>query len=88
MQSLARLPALDEDRGLVTAVIEAPRGARNKPKYDDSIGAFPLNKILPEGTLTVVVPSNAASPLAKLGVQFFTGKSRWSGTAYLDEIGW
>jgi inorganic pyrophosphatase len=49
MESLARLAPLDEKGVLVTVVIEAPRGSRTKPKYDDSIGAFRLNKVLPEG---------------------------------------
>jgi hypothetical protein len=39
-------------------------------------------------TLMVGVPSNAVLPLAELGVQFFTGNGRWSGTAYLDVITW
>lgn len=38
-------------------------------------------------TLTVTVPSNAATPLQQLGVQFFTGAT-WSGTCYVDSISW
>src|ERR1041385_3157145 len=49
MQALDQLPAVDEKTGLVTVVIEAPRGSRNKPKYDPAIGAFRLNKVLPAG---------------------------------------
>ena len=38
-------------------------------------------------TLTVAVPANAATPLFQLGVQFFTGGA-WSGTCYVDTVGW
>jgi hypothetical protein len=38
-------------------------------------------------TLTVTVPSNAVVPLFQLGVQFFTGAT-WTGTCYVDAIGW
>lgn len=38
-------------------------------------------------TLTVTVPANAVTPLASLGVQFFTSAA-WSGTCYVDTVGW
>jgi hypothetical protein len=38
--------------------------------------------------LTVVVPSNAVVPLNELGVEFFTAKTHWTGTAYLDGVNW
>jgi hypothetical protein len=38
-------------------------------------------------TLTVTVPSNAVTPLYQLGVQFYTGAT-WTGTCYIDAIGW
>ncbi len=38
-------------------------------------------------TLTLTVPSNAVTPLYQLGVQFFTSAA-WSGTCYVDTIGW
>ena len=38
-------------------------------------------------TIQVTVPANAATPLAQLGIQFFTG-SGWSGTCYIDSISW
>jgi len=38
-------------------------------------------------TLTVTVPANAATPLYQLGVQFFTN-APWSGTCYVDSVGW
>jgi hypothetical protein len=38
-------------------------------------------------TLTVAVPGNAATPLHQLGVQFSAGTA-WSGTAYVDSVGW
>jgi hypothetical protein len=36
----------------------------------------------------VTVPSNATTPLYQLGVQFFTGSTAWTGTCYIDAIGW
>ena len=38
-------------------------------------------------TLTVTVPSNAATPLLSLGVQFSTSGA-WSGTCYIDSVSW
>jgi len=38
-------------------------------------------------TITVVVPANAVTPLYQLGVQFFTSAA-WSGTCYIDSVGW
>jgi hypothetical protein len=38
-------------------------------------------------TITVTVPSNAALPLASLGVQFNAGAT-WSGTCYVDAVSW
>lgn len=46
---LAHLPALDPDSGLCNAVIDTPRGSRNKFKYDAKLGLFRLSKILPLG---------------------------------------
>ena len=37
-------------------------------------------------TITVAVPSNAATPLNALGVQFSTSSS-WTGTCHVDSIG-
>jgi hypothetical protein len=38
-------------------------------------------------TFTVTVPSNAATPLNSLGVQFFTSAA-WSGVCYVDSVSW
>ncbi|WP_158409275.1 glycoside hydrolase family 44 protein [Fimbriimonas ginsengisoli] len=38
-------------------------------------------------TITVTVPANAKTPLAKLGVQFVTSAT-WTGTCYVDAISW
>ncbi len=38
-------------------------------------------------TLTMTVPANAAVPLYQMGVQFFTS-SAWTGTCYVDSVGW
>ena len=49
MKPLGNLPAIDRESGLLTVVIEAPRGSRNKPKYDEKLGVFRLSKVLPAG---------------------------------------
>ena len=38
-------------------------------------------------TITVAIPSNAATPVQGLGVQFATSGS-WTGTCYVDSISW
>jgi hypothetical protein len=38
-------------------------------------------------TIMVTVPTNAVTPLAQLGVQFFTSAA-WSGTCYVDSVSW
>jgi len=38
-------------------------------------------------TITVTVPSNAATPLQVLGVQFSTSAA-WTGTCYVDAVSW
>ena len=47
--SLAQLSALDPETGEVTAVIETPKGSRNKYSYDETCGAVRLKAVLPEG---------------------------------------
>lgn len=47
----AHLPALDSDSGLCNAIIDTPRGSRNKYKYDETIGLFRLSKVLPLGSM-------------------------------------
>jgi inorganic pyrophosphatase len=41
--------AAAEDVRIVPAVIETPRGSRNKYKLDENSGRFKLSKIMPEG---------------------------------------
>jgi inorganic pyrophosphatase len=48
MTSLDQLPAWDHER--IQAVIEAPRGSRNKYKYDPVSGQIRLDKVLPLGS--------------------------------------
>jgi hypothetical protein len=46
---LAQLPAYDPKTGELTAVIETPKGSRNKFDYDPGYAAFRLSGVLPEG---------------------------------------
>src|SRR5262249_11212882 len=48
-RGLTHLAAWESGSGLVNVVIEAPRGSRNKYKYDERHGLFRLSKVLPLG---------------------------------------
>jgi inorganic pyrophosphatase len=47
--ALDRLAAIDEKTGCVNAVIETPKGGRNKYKYDPEHAVFTLGAALPVG---------------------------------------
>ena len=49
MISPHELPARDAGTGLITTVVELPRGSRNKWKFDPKSGLFRLGKVLPVG---------------------------------------
>src|ERR687894_835887 len=48
---LNRLPAFDPDSGTLNAVIETPKGHRNKYKFDEERGLFLLDGVLPAGAV-------------------------------------
>ncbi len=48
-QSLIQLDAKAADGELIHVVIETPKGSRNKFKYEEDLGCFRLNKVLPLG---------------------------------------
>jgi len=45
------LKAVDESSDALHVVIETPRGCRNKFKFDEKLGVFRLNAILPAGSV-------------------------------------
>ncbi|MDB6123820.1 MAG: inorganic diphosphatase [Pedosphaera sp.] len=45
----ADLPAFDPETGKLNAIIETPKGAHNKYKFDSKKGLFELDKTLPLG---------------------------------------
>jgi inorganic pyrophosphatase len=49
--ALTRLQARDAQSERFRVVIETPRGSRNKFKYDEELGLFVLDKVLPPGTV-------------------------------------
>jgi inorganic pyrophosphatase len=49
LRLLTRLPARDPKTGLLNAVVDTPRGSRNKYKFDEKTGCRRLGKLLPEG---------------------------------------
>ena len=49
--SVIGLPSYDQETGLLNAIIETPKGARNKFSYDERLGLFRLKKVLPAGAV-------------------------------------
>jgi inorganic pyrophosphatase len=49
--SLLALPSFDPDTKLLNAIIETPKGARNKFSYDEKLCLFRLKKVLPAGAI-------------------------------------
>ncbi len=43
------LPAVEPDSGRLNAVVDTPKGSRNKYKFDEKHGQWRLSKILPQG---------------------------------------
>ena len=46
-----RLPPVEKKTGAVNVVIETPRNCRNKFKFDEKLGLFRLNSVLPAGSV-------------------------------------
>src|SRR5579863_2645745 len=52
MQEISRLPhKLDREKRECQAIIETPKGRRNKFKYEEESGLFTLSHVLPQGFL-------------------------------------
>jgi inorganic pyrophosphatase len=51
MKSFAKLPTFDPETGDALAVIETPKGSRNKYGYNEALEVFELRKVLPRGML-------------------------------------
>ena len=65
MQDISRLPhKLNAQKRECQAIIETPKGRRNKFKYDEESGLFTLSNVLPQGFLFPFdfgfIPSTAA----------------------------
>lgn len=50
-KSIASLPAFDPESGDTLAVVETPKGSRNKFAYNQGLEAFELRKLLPRGMI-------------------------------------
>ena len=48
---VAQLPAFDPESGHAFAVIETPKGSRNKYAFNPDLGLFELRKVLPRGMI-------------------------------------
>lgn len=65
MQDISRLPhKLDRERRECQAIIETPKGRRNKFKYESDSGLYTLSRVLPQGFIFPFdfgfIPSTAA----------------------------
>lgn len=49
--NLLELPPFDSKTRLLNAIIETPKGARNKFSFDEKLGIFRLKKVLPAGAI-------------------------------------
>lgn len=49
--ALANLPPFDPETGDLNAVIDTPKGSRNKYKLDERLGLFKLGGVLPAGAV-------------------------------------
>jgi inorganic pyrophosphatase len=47
---IGNLPAFDPESGDTLAVIETPKGSRNKYAFNHDLGVFEMRKVLPRGT--------------------------------------
>ena len=48
---MIKLAALDKESGHLNAIIDTPKGSRNKFKYDEELGLFKLSGMLPVGNV-------------------------------------
>jgi inorganic pyrophosphatase len=49
LTSLVELASMEPESDLIRAVVETPKGSRNRYKYDEKLGVFALHKALPLG---------------------------------------
>ncbi len=79
----ANLDALDPTTGLLNAIVETPKGNRNKFKYDPNIGIFKIDKVLPAGAVFPFdfgfVPSTLADDGDSLDVLVLADEPAFSG---------
>ena len=48
---MIKLAALDKESGYWNAIVDTPKGSRNKFKYDEKLGLFKLSGMLPVGNV-------------------------------------
>jgi inorganic pyrophosphatase len=48
---MIKLPAFDKSSGYLNAIVDTPKGSRNKFKYDEDLGLFKLAGALPVGNV-------------------------------------
>ena len=51
MKRMITLAAFDKESGHLNAIVDTPKGSRNKFKYDEQLGLFKLGGTLPVGNV-------------------------------------
>lgn len=82
-KGLDMLPSVDPDTGEVVAVVESPRGSRNKYDYDPKFHAFRLASVLPQGMVFPFdfgfIPSTKAADGDPLDIMILMDESAPAG---------
>jgi hypothetical protein len=55
VRNLIKLPAFDKSSGYLNAIVDTPKGSRNKFKYDEDLGLFKLAAALPWATYFLLI---------------------------------
>jgi inorganic pyrophosphatase len=80
---LSEIDPIDDASGDINAIIETPRGSRNKLKYDPERGLFFLKKMLPAGAVFPYdfgfIPSTVGDDGDPLDVLVLMGESVFPG---------
>lgn len=79
----AQIKPIDKHTGLINAVIESPKGCRNKYKLDEEHGYFNLHKVLPLGMFFPLdfgfVPGTRAADGDPIDVLIFMDEPTFTG---------
>src|SRR5437016_5609685 len=82
---IERIPAIDKKQQCLNAIVETPKGSRNKFAYDPESGVIALKRCLPEGMVFPFnfgfVPSTLADDGDPLDILILNEEPLFSGCA-------